>query len=94
MFGLIGRLRAMPGQRDALMTILSESSRDMPGCISYVIAADVADEEGIWITEVWESAQAHKASLQLEQVQKGIAIGQGMIAGFDQRIETRPVSGV
>lgn len=93
MYGLISRMRAAPGQRDTLMTILGEGSRDMPGCLSYVIAADQADDTGIWITEVWDSAESHKASLKLEQVQKAIAIGQSLIEGFDHRAETLPLYG-
>ena len=40
----------------------------MPGCRSYVIADDLSDADAIWITEVWETEAAHKASLTLPQV--------------------------
>ena len=32
----------------------------MPGCLSYVVAKDPADENAIWITEVWDSQASHK----------------------------------
>lgn len=93
MYGLIGKLIAVPGQRDALIAILLEGTDAMPGCLSYVIARDPTDEAAIWITEVWESREAHAASLQLPAVQAAIAKGRALIAGFDDRHETEPVGG-
>jgi hypothetical protein len=55
MFGLIGKLDAVAGQRDALITILLEGTTKMPGCLSYVVARDPADPNAIWITEVWDN---------------------------------------
>ena len=45
MYGLIGKMIAVPGQRDALIAILLESIRGtpMPGCKSYVVACDPMD---------------------------------------------------
>jgi quinol monooxygenase YgiN len=37
MYGLIGRMAAVTGQRDALIGILLEGVRNMPGCLSYVV---------------------------------------------------------
>jgi len=31
----------------------------MPGCFSYVVAKDSADENAIWVTEVWDSIVSH-----------------------------------
>ena len=93
MYGLIGKMRATPGQRDALLAILLDGTDAMPGCLSYVIAQDPADAEAIWITEVWTDAASHKASLSLPAVQQAIAKARPMIAGFDSHIETEPVGG-
>ena len=94
MHGLIGKMRATPGNRDALIAILLEATGSMPGCLSYVVAKDPADADAIWITEVWDSAESHRASLQLPQVRSAIARGRPMIAGFDSSVETEPVGGV
>jgi quinol monooxygenase YgiN len=93
MYGLIGKMRATPGQRDALLAILLEGTDAMPGCLSYVIAQDPADADAIWITEVWTDAASHKASLSLPSVQQAIAKARPLIAGFDNHIETVPVGG-
>lgn len=93
MYGLIGRMKAVPGQRDALVSLLLEGTAAMPGCLSYVIALDPTDENAIWITEAWDSAESHRASLELPPVQAAIAKGRPLIAGFGERFETTPVGG-
>ena len=93
MYGLIGKITAAPGQRDALATILLDGTGAMPGCLSYVIARDPTDDNALWITEVWDSADSHKASLSLPAVQAAIAKGRPMIAGFSNRVETVPLGG-
>ncbi len=93
MYGLIGSMKASPGQRDALVAILLGSISGMPGCLSYVVAEDPEDSDTIWITEVWDSEASHKASLALPQVQEAIAKARPLIAGFGQYTVTRPVGG-
>lgn len=93
MHGLIGKMKAAPGQRDALIAILLDGIGGMPGCLSYVVARDPADADAVWITEVWDSAEHHQASLSLPQVQVAIAKARPIIAGFDSHIVTEPVGG-
>ena len=93
MYGLIGRMKCTPGQRDRLIDILLDGISGMPGCLSYVVAKDPQDAEGIWVSEVWESQEEHKASLSLPAVQAAIKRARPLIAGFDERFETEPVGG-
>lgn len=93
MYGLISRMRARDGTREELASIMA-SIGDMPGCLSYVVALEKSDEQGIWVTEVWETAAAHAASLTLPTVQQAVERGRPLIAGFDQRIETTVVGGI
>ncbi|MDO1560318.1 putative quinol monooxygenase [Brevundimonas sp. 2R-24] len=93
MYGLIGRMRAQPGRRDELAAILLEGTGGMPGCLSYIVARDPADADALWVTEVWDSADSHRASLELPQVRDAIARGRPLIAGFDTHIETEPLGG-
>jgi quinol monooxygenase YgiN len=93
MYGLIGKITAAAGQRDALAAILLDGTSTMPGCLSYVIARDPADDDALWITEVWDSQASHTASLSLPAVQAAIAKGRPMIAGFSNRVETVPIGG-
>ena len=94
MFGLIGKMKATAGQRDALIGLLLEGTQAMPGCLSYVVAKDPADPEGIWITEVWDSRDSHRASLQLPAVRATIDRARPLVAGFENGTETEPVGGV
>ncbi len=94
MYGLIGKMTATPGNRDALVAILLEGTAAMPGCLSYVVANDPADADAIWITEVWDSEASHKGSLSLPAVQAAIAKARPLIAGFSDRVVTTPVGGV
>jgi quinol monooxygenase YgiN len=93
MYGLIGKMRAARGQRDAVMDVLRASTGALPGCLSYIIARDPADADAIWVTEVWTDAESHKASLQLPEVQAAIAKARPFIAGFEFQVETHPVGG-
>ena len=93
MYGLIGKMAAAPGQRDALAAILLEGTGSMPGCLSYIVATDPSDPDALCITEVWESQANHQASLGLPSVQAAIAKGRPLIAGFSNRVETVPVGG-
>ena len=93
MYGLIGKIKSIAGQRDALVAILLDGLVDMPGCLSYVVAEDPTDPGAIWVTEVWESREHHQASLTLPSVQQAISKGRPLIAGFGERFETIPVGG-
>ena len=93
MYGLIGKMTAVAGQRDALAAILLDGTQTMPGCLSYVVATDSADADALWITEVWESQESHKASLALPSVKAAITKGRPLIAGFSNRVETSPIGG-
>lgn len=94
MYGLIGKMLAKPGQRDALLAVLLDGTGAMPGCLSYVIAKDPANPDAIWITEAWDSPESHKASLQLPAVRSAIVKARPLIAGFGERFETQPVGGI
>jgi len=93
LYGLIGRITAATGQREALISILLEGTRAMPGCLSYIIARDTTDENTLWITEVWETKTHHDASLSLPGVKAAIAKGRPLIANFGQPVVTNPAGG-
>lgn len=93
MYGLIGKITAKSGQRDALINILLEGVTEMPGCLSYVVSKDLEDDDVIWVTEVWDSKASHKASLSLPSVQDAISRGRPLIAEFGDHTETEPAGG-
>jgi quinol monooxygenase YgiN len=94
MYGLIGRIRAVPGKRDELLAVLTGGTGKMPGCLSYIVATDPTDADCLWVTEVWGSRESHRASLQLPEVQSAIAKGRLLIDRFDSQVETTPIAGI
>jgi quinol monooxygenase YgiN len=94
MYGLIVKLTVAPGRRDEMIGILEESAADMPGCFSYVVAKDAADENAIWVTEVWDSSASHEASLSLPPVKNAIPRAKAIVSNFEKIAVTSPVWGV
>ena len=93
MYGLIGKMLATPGNRDALAEILLAGIAGMPGCLSYIVAQDPTNPDALWVTEVWASQAEHQASLSLPSVRAAIAQARPIIAGFGERFETTPLGG-
>ena len=93
MHGLIGKIIAAPGQRDLLISILLEGIHSMPGCLSYIVSKDPDDAEALWITEVWDSPESHRASLSLPAVREAITKAKPIIAGFPMSQIVEPVGG-
>ena len=80
-----------PRKGDEMIQILKESAADMPGCLSYVVAKDAAEENIIWVTEVWESMSSHDAALSLPAVKKAIPRGKAIVSNFERIAVTSPV---
>ncbi len=66
---------------------------EMPGRLSYIVAKDSADDNAIWITEIWESKASYDTSLSLPSVKSAIAKAKPMIAIFGTPVVTTSVGG-
>lgn len=93
MYGLHGKIIAAPGMRAALLGYLLENADSMPGCNVYIVSEDTENPDAIWVYEIWDSPEAHQASLNLESVQQTIAKARPLIAGMGDRVEFTPVGG-
>ena len=94
MYGLIGKFRAVRGKRNALIAAMLDDDTPIPGCISFVVAHDPSDPDVVWITEVWDSQDSHKASMKLPSVKASIEKAMPLIAKFEMNAETAPVGGI
>lgn len=94
MFGLMVKINTAPGKRDELIAILLEGLAPMPGCLSYIVAADTSDVNAIWMTEAWDSQASHDASLLFPSVKETMAKVRPLIAGIGDRVITTPVGGI
>jgi quinol monooxygenase YgiN len=93
MYGLIVKLTAVPGKRDEMIAILKESAANMPGCLSYVLAKDAGDENLVWVTEVWDSAASHDASLSVPSVKNAMPRVKPLLSNFERIAATTPIWG-
>ncbi len=94
-FSMFGQLIAQPGQRGELAKLMLESAETlegMEGCIFYVINESVDESDTLWITELWESEEAHAASLKNEKVLAVIQRCRPLIAGV-KPVKVRPLGG-
>jgi len=77
-YGYIGSMRTTGGMRDEVIGILLSGADGLraAGCQLYAICTDPADADVIWVSEIWDSAEQHEASLQLPETRA--AIGRAM----------------
>ncbi|MGI8828441.1 MAG: putative quinol monooxygenase [Candidatus Limnocylindria bacterium] len=95
-FGLYGSILATPGQRGALVAHMLEAAhlmQDAPGCEPYLVSTSEADDDAVWITEVWRTEADHDASLSLPGVQELIERARPIIAGMGESIRLVPHGG-
>ena len=95
-YGLCGKIVATAGNGDALAGHLLDAAaalEDVNGCHLYVVSRDPAEAEAVWVVEFWESAEAHRASLELGAVQELISRARPIIASMGERFEFQPVGG-
>jgi quinol monooxygenase YgiN len=93
-YGVVSQILAASGRRNELVAVLLEGARNMPGCRAYLVAGDVAHEEAIWVTEVWDSREAHARAVASPAVQAANAKAGPLIAGFASHAETTPLGSV
>jgi quinol monooxygenase YgiN len=79
----VGTLGTLPGHRDALVAHLTRRSDALAGagCLLYEVGVDESQPDTVFVMELWDSADAHRASLQLPEVQASIATARPWLSG-------------
>ncbi|MDY0947048.1 putative quinol monooxygenase [Frigoribacterium sp. CFBP9039] len=79
----VGTLGAAPGKRDELVALLTERNESLTGagCRAYEVGVDDDQPDTVFVVELWDSAEAHRASLALPQVQDAIARARPLLDG-------------
>ena len=82
-FANVGSLETKPGQRDAVLSILVRPMAGLKeaGCLLYEVGVNDAVPDTVFVCELWESPEAHRASLELESVQAAIAEAMPLLTG-------------
>jgi quinol monooxygenase YgiN len=89
-------MRTRPGHRDDVAAILLSGVDGLraAGCQLYVVSVADAEPDLLWVTEVWDSKEAHDASLQLPATKAAIAAAMPMLTGDFTGQETTVVGGL
>lgn len=82
-FANVGTLGTQPGKRDELVAILTRLNPDLrdAGCLLYEVGINPDEPDTVFVAEIWESAEAHQGSLQLESVRAAIAEAMPLLTG-------------
>jgi quinol monooxygenase YgiN len=95
-YGYLGSMRTQPGRRDEVIQILLGGADGLraAGCQVYAVGLAEADPDVIWVTEIWDSAEQHDASLQLHETRVAIASAMPMLTGEFTRQELTVLGGL
>ncbi|GGI09264.1 hypothetical protein GCM10007368_25300 [Isoptericola cucumis] len=79
----VGWLGAAPGRRDDLVAFLTRPSDDLAdaGCLLYEVGVNDEHPDRVFVAELWTSAEAHRASLELPSVQASISEARPLLSG-------------
>lgn len=91
--GVVAHIVAKPGQRDALIEALRPLV-GMKGLIDIVVAKDPKNDDGIWLTEIWESEQLHKEAATGDVFTAALVEMRPLMVGIDQNYTTIAVFGM
>lgn len=82
-YGYLATMRTRPGTRDEVVRLLltdPDALRPL-GCHVYAVGVSDSDPDLIWVSEVWDSKEAHQASLEHPATKAAIAAAMPMLTG-------------
>jgi quinol monooxygenase YgiN len=82
-FANLGHLGTRPGRRDELVALLTRPGAELAeaGCLLYEVGVADDQPDTVYVMELWTSAEAHRASLQLPSVRAAIAEAMPLLSG-------------
>lgn len=84
MYLLQGSLKAKPGKREDLATILLKASKlvsTAKGCRLYLVSKNENETDMVYVTEMWDSKQDHDDSLNVKGVRELIMTAMPLLEG-------------
>lgn len=78
-----GTIGTAPGRRDELIDRLTRRNdvlREL-GCVAYEVGTSDEQPDTVFVVEIWQSAAAHRASLQQPEVVAAIADARPLLNG-------------
>lgn len=82
-FANVGTLGTLPGTRDELVAHLTARSDLLAssGCLLYEVGVNDEHPDTVYVVELWESEEAHGASLGRPEVQESISRARAWLSG-------------
>jgi quinol monooxygenase YgiN len=76
-------MKTKPGHREDVVAILLSGVEGLRqvGCDLYLVGVSNTDDVTIWVSEVWQSKEAHDASLQMPETKAAISQAMPMLTG-------------
>lgn len=96
LFGMNGKMTALPGKRDALLANLLRAAdlmKSVRGCLLYVVSTCESEPDAVLVTELWEDEAAHGASLSMPGVRDLVMETMLLLAGKPEGTRLRPAGG-
>ncbi len=94
--GLYTKFTARAGQRKRLVERLLSAATLMEnatGCELYIVNTSPDQADTVWVTEVWDSEEHHRASLSIEGVPALIENTMPLLASPPEQIRVTPIGG-
>ncbi|MBI5965426.1 MAG: antibiotic biosynthesis monooxygenase [Chloroflexi bacterium] len=96
MYAMTGKLTTQTGKRNELIDILKRAANlvgQLPACRLYIVSEDIANENHVWIFEMWDDKEAHDSSLKDERVRALISEAMPLMDGAPDGVELRVAGG-
>ncbi|MBS3990559.1 MAG: antibiotic biosynthesis monooxygenase [Erysipelothrix sp.] len=84
-YSINGYITATTGKREELLKYLLEAANEMKNldnCQCYIVGTNDEESDNVYVFEVWDNEEAHKASLTLPVFQTLIQKAKPIIAGL------------
>ena len=94
-YGLFGKFIAKENYRDELVDILlkaAELLQKNEQCLSYIVGTS-DDPSEVWVSELWESKEAHDMSLEPEDIRNLVMTARPLIVDMPAGTEFKAVGG-
>jgi quinol monooxygenase YgiN len=95
-YGLYGKFKAQKGKRDELVSILLQAAKlvsTAKGCHHYIIYKDTTDEDGVCVSEIWDSKEDHDNSLKIDGCKELISKAMPLIDGKPEGVPLEVIGG-
>lgn len=95
-FAMQVEIKAHPGQGQRLIDIMLDAAalaKTQPGCQLYVVMQGMTDPDLIFVTEAWDSQEAHQNSLSDQAILGLVTLAKPLIQAMQHQV-ARPLGGL